>query len=322
MRPTPASVDAPTTKTGDNRCVNVSVPPHPTVSSSGADDDAAPVPRAQRLAALDRALPLLTCPVCRTAFRRHERVLLCPAGHTFDIARAGYVNLLGHAPGQNADTPAMVDARARFLATRAYRPIADAVAQSLADSLGNLNHQPAVAEFGAGPGYYLSAVLDGLSAGAIGLATDVSPAAVRHCSARGLAAVVADTWRHLPLRDACLDGVCCVFAPRHAVELARVVRPHGIVVLVTPSARHLADLRQKLGLIGVRADAGPAAWGDLRDAGFEVSPPTPIVYAIDLGPDQVTDLVDMGPNAHHGHATATGTMTADVSVDVAIARHR
>ena len=72
---------------------------------------------------LDAALSLLRCPQCRQDLARTGRTLRCPSGHSFDIARQGYVNLAGHAPPRNADTPAMVAARERFLATGHYRPV-------------------------------------------------------------------------------------------------------------------------------------------------------------------------------------------------------
>ena len=34
------------------------------------------------------------CPVCMRALMRSERSLRCEAGHCFDLARQGYVNLL------------------------------------------------------------------------------------------------------------------------------------------------------------------------------------------------------------------------------------
>ena len=39
-------------------------------------------------------MPELTCPVCGGALHREERSLRCGAGHCYDLARQGYVNLL------------------------------------------------------------------------------------------------------------------------------------------------------------------------------------------------------------------------------------
>ncbi|MCL1840832.1 MAG: SAM-dependent methyltransferase [Propionibacteriaceae bacterium] len=284
------------------------------------DTPIVPVPRAARLAALDAALPLLACPHCHGPLRREQSALACPAGHRFDIARAGYVNLLGHAAPANADTPAMVAARERFLGAGAYDPIADAVAAVLARVLPP--RDAAIAEFGAGPGFYLAAVRAAAPPHTTALATDISPAAARRAAGRGLASVVADTWAGLPVADACLDGVCCVFAPRNPAELARVVRPGGTVVLVTPARDHLVELRERLGLLAVRPDAGPAAWQALRGAGFDVDVARPITYALRVEPAQARDLVEMGPNAHHAHGSADEPLTVTVSVELATAQRR
>jgi len=65
---------------------------------------------------LDDVIRYLACPHCGAGLGRAGGVLRCPAGHSFDIARQGYVSLLppgGTAP--SGDSPAMVAARAGFL---------------------------------------------------------------------------------------------------------------------------------------------------------------------------------------------------------------
>ena len=78
-------------------------------------------------APIDAALDLLACPVCGLPLGRHDRTLRCASGHSHDLARQGYVNLLHGAAPANADTTEMVAARQRFLDTGAYQPIRDAV---------------------------------------------------------------------------------------------------------------------------------------------------------------------------------------------------
>lgn len=63
---------------------------------------------------LDDVLPLLRCPVCAAALHRAGPAVRCPAGHSFDVARSGYVSLLPGGAG-TADTAQMVAARDRFL---------------------------------------------------------------------------------------------------------------------------------------------------------------------------------------------------------------
>ena len=62
-------------------------------------------------AVLSEAVDLLRCPVCAVS-SEGDGVLRCGEGHSFDIARQGYVNLV---PGPG-DTAEMVEARDSFLA--------------------------------------------------------------------------------------------------------------------------------------------------------------------------------------------------------------
>ena len=66
-----------------------------------------------------------------------------------------------------------------------------------------------------------------------------------------LAVVTADAWAALPVADACVDVVLSVFSPRNAEEFARVLRPGGCVITVTPGPDHLIELRSAFGLLGV-----------------------------------------------------------------------
>src|SRR6185436_21008724 len=68
---------------------------------------------------------LLQCPVCGGALDCGAGVVQCRAGHSFDIARQGYVNLV---PGR-ADTPEMVEARDAFLRAGHFRPLSEALAE-------------------------------------------------------------------------------------------------------------------------------------------------------------------------------------------------
>ena len=109
--------------------------------------------------------------------------LRCGRGHSFDIARQGYVNLMpgGARPG-TADTAGMVAAREAFLGAGHYAPLARIVADLAAHAVraghpaGRLGRSaaglpagtapgPCVLDAGAGTGYYLRAVLDRLCGG-------------------------------------------------------------------------------------------------------------------------------------------------------------
>lgn len=256
------------------------------------------------MSALNQVTPWLRCPVCGGTMALDQRVLGCARGHRFDVAKQGYVNLLGHSAPHNADTPAMVAARERFLQAGWYAPIADAIRDALAGA-------DTIVEVGAGTGYYLA---HALGPAALGLATDVSVAACRRAArvSPQVAAIVADTWATLPLRDASVDAVLCVFAPRNEAEFRRVLHPGGRMCAVVPNPGHLAELRAAAQLLTI--DDGKARRAAESLSGAHV---TRLRYPIALDEQAATDLVGMGPNAfHHHEAVAACTTTVDVSVIV------
>ncbi|MCG6566729.1 putative RNA methyltransferase [Tessaracoccus sp. ZS01] len=249
----------------------------------------------------------LSCPHCGQPLNRHDGALRCPGNHTYDIARQGYVNLLGHAAPKNADTPAMLDARARFLGSGLFGPIADAVADAAAGATR-------VLEVGAGTGYYLAHTLDALP-DAQGLATDVSVAAAKRAARvhPRAGAVVADTWAGLPVADGAVDALLCVFAPRNPAEFGRVLEPGGRLVVVVPLPTHLREIRARHGLLDVPEDKAEAVTAAFPgwDAGT-----TTVERTADLTAEQTHDLIAMGPNAFHGSPAEVAPGTCSIAVTV------
>ncbi len=241
----------------------------------------------------------LACPVCGEPLARRGGTLVCELRHAFDVARQGYVNLLpgGASPG-TADTPAMVEARAAFLAGGHFSAIADAVAGA---ATGALAQGPVgcVLEVGAGTGYYLAAVLERLPERA-GLALDISKAAVRRAArahAR-IGAVVCDAWGRLPVRDGSAALVLDVFAPRNAAEFARVLAPGGTLVVVTPTQRHLHEVVGPLGMLAVDAEKDERVAAQLAGR-FERVAQTSVEERVRLSRDDLLRLAGMGPSAWH-----------------------
>lgn len=247
--------------------------------------------------ALEPFLDLLRCPGCRARLHPGRGALRCPAGHTFNIARHGYVSLLTGTRATSGDDAAMVRARGRFLATGKYGPICQAVARLTADAVPE---RGTVVDVGCGTGYYLAGVLDQLS-GARGLGLDTSVRALRSAARvhERAAAATWDVFRPFPLADAMADVVLDVFAPRNPSEFQRVLRPSGRLVVVRPTVRHLAELRGR-GPSVVTVD--PAKEQRLHQAlapFFEATATEQIEYVTSLTGLEALDLVGMTPSARH-----------------------
>lgn len=249
---------------------------------------------------------VLRCPTCHGSYALTDRTLRCPAGHSVDLARQGHVNLLGHAAPAHADTPEMVQHRIDFLSAGHYGLIDAALTHAVADA-------ETILEAGAGPAYHLAQVIDAQRARGLharGIATDISPAACRRAARHtGIGAVVADTWAGLPVADASCDAVLCVFAPRNLDDFARVLAPGGVLVVVTPTPEHLAEVRAAYDLLDVPGDKLTALDQGVTEQGFALTARETLTVPLSLDAAAVEHVVMMGPNAFH-------TTTAPVWEDI------
>ncbi|MDQ1580331.1 MAG: rRNA (guanine745-N1)-methyltransferase [Microbacteriaceae bacterium] len=272
----------------------------------------------------------LRCPACsRTLQALSTLVLGCDNGHRFDVNKRGYVSLLASTSKVIGDSAAMLDARTHVLASGVYSPIVDALIELARPS----NARPRVLDAGCGTGYYLHRLLTAV--GGQGLAMDLSPAAVARAvrsqvPAAGRAdgydagpvdGLVADTWRPLPIRDGVADIVLNVFAPRNIAEFHRVLAADGTVLVVVPTAGHLAELR---------VSDSPSGGGRMLDipadkAGhlaetvapyFALDRQQDVTFTMRLDDATADQLVAMGPSAHHAparHAPAHNESAGQVS---------
>jgi 23S rRNA (guanine745-N1)-methyltransferase len=257
------------------------------------------------------ALDALACPNCAGPLTQADRRLSCPDGHSFDLAKQGYAPLL--APGSNTttgDTADQIAAREDFLDSGVYDPLMAAVATaSLTDAPG------VFIEPGCGTGHYLAAAL-AADPSREGIGLDTSKYALRRCAKRTvpgsepgagtrqrIAAVLADAWQRLPIRDGAAAAVLNVFAPRNAEEIARVLDPQGALVVLTPRQDHLRELVGTLDMLSVDPEKEQRT-ADQLGTRFEAERTDEVVYSIGLGHNEVLRLVGMGPSARHLDAAA------------------
>ncbi|AEF41788.1 putative RNA methyltransferase [Hoyosella subflava] len=291
---------------------------------------------------LDTAVKCLMCPHCGGPLQKSERQLKCPVGHSFDIARQGYVTLLKEPlHGIAGDTSEMLAARHEFLSGGYYQPIQDHVAHVVTarhcqGSSSPLTGSPTVVDVGAGAGDYLSAVLAACP-GAQGIGLDVSKFAARRLARHHVRScgIVADTWRQIPLRDGTASVVLSIFAPRNVSEIARVLQESGTWIVVTPTPQHLRELTAVPGVVSVHEDKAGKLVSVVAPR-FALEVRRRIEFQCPLTTAAAELLLAMGPTAHHLNVderhrvimaaaeTANGDQDADavfsvtVSVDVSV----
>ncbi|AYC35034.1 methyltransferase domain-containing protein [Pseudomonas cavernae] len=186
----------------------------------------------------------MICPLCAAALVAADNGVACAAGHRFDRARQGYLNLLpvqhknSRDPGDNQ---AMVEARRRFLEAGHYAPIAKRLAELAAE------RKPAAwLDIGCGEGYYTAQIAEALPQ-ADGYALDISREAVKRACKRApqLSWLVASMAR-IPLADASCQVLASVFSPLDWSEARRLLSAGGGLLRVGPTREHLIELRARL----------------------------------------------------------------------------
>ncbi|HXT51495.1 MAG TPA: methyltransferase domain-containing protein [Thermoanaerobaculia bacterium] len=191
----------------------------------------------------------LLCPVrgCGEPLAPEERRLRCPRGHSFDVARSGYLNLLQPQDRRSAtpgDSRAAAEARRRLYEAGHGAPLLAEVERQLAAV--ELPGPLTLLDVGCGEGSLLGALAARRPLAAHGL--DISTPAVE-LAARRFAAlrwIVANADRRLPFAAGSFDAVLVLSARPHRDELARVLAPHGRLIVATPAPDDLVELRAAL----------------------------------------------------------------------------
>jgi len=185
----------------------------------------------------------LLCPVrdCHLALVREARRLVCPRGHSFDIARSGYINLLQPQERRSkwpGDTAAAVAARRRLHDRGVTAPLLSGIAGMLATSPSDI-----VLDVGCGDGFYLVTLARQTGFDAHGI--DISIPAVDAAARRYVECewVVANADRFVPYADRSFSIVLSITARMNAGEFRRVVRDDGRLLVAIPAPEDLIELR-------------------------------------------------------------------------------
>ena len=234
----------------------------------------------------------LLCPVCGAALNRVEKTWRCAAGHSFDIARQGYVNLL---PVQQkhslhpGDTREQVASRREFLNAGFYEPIADTLVRTATE----LGCAGPVLDVGCGEGYYSTRLTAALGAELVGV--DISKEAVRFAAAQHKDALwLCATAAKLPVADGAVGTLTSLFALTMPEEFRRVLRRDGYFLQVLAAEDHLLGLKSIIypELVFKEKDTVP------REPGFELVKSVPIRFPFTVEGSQVGNLLSMTPHVY------------------------
>lgn len=186
---------------------------------------------------------MLLCPVrdCRLALIREQTRLVCARGHSFDVARSGYVNLLqpqDRRSEQPGDTAQAVAGRRRLHDLGVTEPLLRGIENFIGASSKDV-----VFDAGCGDGYYLGTLAREIGFDAHGV--DISTAAIDAAARRYPECewIVANADLLLPFADRSFSLVLSITARMNADEFRRVLRPDGRLLVAIPAPEDLLELR-------------------------------------------------------------------------------
>ncbi len=270
------------------------------------------------------ACPCLACPRCGERLVRIGNTFQCGTGHSYDVARAGYANLLlanqkaSLSPG---DTKEMALSRRVFLDRGYHEPLSDRIVLCAACGIrGAEAAGVGILDAGCGEGYYLHRLTEALPAGGDSYGLDISKEAIRLGAARykNSQFLVASIHQTLPFVSSSLDVVLNVFAPRNPAEFARVLRPGGMALIVVPAEGHLAELLEKLRLPQIDDGKERRAITDFDPALVPDHSET-IRYRRVLPSEDVSHLIQMTPAFWHLSDEARTEMNTLPSLEIEFA---
>ncbi|MGO1502979.1 MAG: putative RNA methyltransferase [Marinobacter sp.] len=270
----------------------------------------------------------LACPLDGSALQKNGDSWQCDAGHSFDIARQGYVHLL---PVQNkrskdpGDNKEMVASRQRFLSAGFYQPIAEALSRAVFPE-GFSESSISCLDAGCGEGYYMRYLANSApkttKLALMGL--DISKWAVLSAAKQDKEpAWVVGSNANLPLLPETLDRIVCLFGFPVYPEFARVLRPEGEIIQVDAGPNHLKELRE---IIYPELKEPKKTQGAAPD-GFINLETSAVCYNLTLpDKDAINNLLAMTPHLYRasseGLARAAKLKSLNVTVDATIRRIR
>lgn len=269
----------------------------------------------------------LVCPVDGKKLQRHEKWFSCENGHSFDIAKQGYVNLLPvqHKRSKHpGDSKAMVLARQQFLDSGIYQPIADKLCEIVQSQISD-SGDCCLLDAGCGEAYYSDAVFESLvsnehAANFSFIGLDISKDAIIQSTKRNKQIDwLVGTNRQLPVEDESVDIILCLFGFLSVEGFTKALKPGGKIIFVDPGMNHLKELREVI--YPSLKKAGSSTLQSMEISEFSLNSSDSLTFKERLSDiDQIQNLLLMTPHFYRaskeGREAAAELTVLDLTVDV------
>lgn len=181
---------------------------------------------------------MLICPVCGEKLTVSDKTMRCGNGHSFDVAKEGYVNLLRSSQNGDFIGDDKISARMRrdFLGKGYYSVLKDELCRIFSEKRG------CVLDICCGEGYYTSALGENSNLNVFGF--DIAREMVRLAAKRGKGTYFVANMANIPIAEGSMDYCIHLFAPFNEAAFAKVLKDGGRLYTVIPGRFHLWGLKQ------------------------------------------------------------------------------
>lgn len=249
---------------------------------------------------------LLRCPVCHGVMDlKSGKSLFCPQGHTFDISKFGYINLLLRAVKTKYDRT-LFRARKQLISAGKLEPLIKAI------TVGMINHLPdhflynkasepnMLLDAGCGEGSLLIQLQQQLVSLTrhewCGVGLDISKEGILLAAKEDADNLwcVADLAR-MPFRSSSFPCVLNILSPSNYEEFHRLLTDDGIIIKVIPGSGYLQELRSRF-----YEHTAQQAYDNIRTIEhfsyhYHMIHEEKVSYTLQLNTEEMAHLVHMTP---------------------------
>lgn len=234
---------------------------------------------------------IIVCPVCGSELIFSERSCFCGSGHSFDIAKEGYVNLLTgnrKSGDSTGDSRKMAASRRDFLNKGYFSPLKDMLTDYIASNCGD----GAGLDICCGEGWYTDSL-----GGRERYGFDLSREMVRLAAKRKNGVSFVSNISSIPIKSGSVAAAIHLFAPFHNSEFSRIMSEDGILLTAVAGEDHLMAIKRLLYDSPYKNDEAPP------DApGFRICEKLKVSANILLPAADVAALLNMTPYGVHSSA--------------------
>ncbi|MET3506172.1 putative RNA methyltransferase [Halalkalibacter oceani] len=202
----------------------------------------------KKLESVQQHIAVICCPYCRRSLQVKNGSLICTEGHTFDMARQGYVNMLNRPRNQQYDKRLFAARQEIITGSGLYDVLHEKIVNVINDYFPAVGSSLLILDAGCGEGSHLQRIIEQSERTAItGVGLDLSKEGIKLAaqSYKQPLWFVGDLAKS-PFADGVFHAILNILSPANYKEFQRLLAPNGLVMKVVPRQHYLKELREAL----------------------------------------------------------------------------